>query len=238
MMRRKYEICTVAGIGVHAHWTLYAMLLGVFVWLVWQSISLSTALAGITLACALFGCVVLHEIGHALAARAYGIGTLDITVYPIGGIARLVRMPEEPRQEFVIAIAGPAVNLAIAATLLVALLFANRPLAPRFFIGNEANVLGSLMWLNLALVVFNMLPAFPMDGGRVLRAGLATRMSYPLATRIASYVGQAMAIAFAVAAVFPVPFFRGFNPVLLFIAWFVFTAARQESEHVLRRFET
>ena len=146
-------------------------------------------------------------------------------------------MPKQPRQEFLIAIAGPAVNLVIAAVLFVVLLGAGQSLAPDAFILGEPNVLGSLMWMNVALVVFNMLPAFPMDGGRVLRASLASRMSYRSATRIASYVGPGMAGLFAVAAIFPVPLFPDFNPILLFIALFVFTAARQEAAYVFRGVE-
>lgn len=234
MMKSNIQFGRVAGIGIYAHWTLLVMLLGVFAWFLWESISVSIALAGLILTSALFGCVVLHELGHALMARQFGIRTLDITIYPIGGVARLEAMPKQPRQEFLIAIAGPAVNLVIAVVLFVVLLGAGQSLAPDAFIHGEPNVLGSLMWMNVALVVFNMLPAFPMDGGRVLRASLASRMSYRSATRIASYVGQGMAGLFAVAAIFPVPLFPDFNPILLFIALFVFTAARQEAAYVLR----
>lgn len=233
MMRNKIQLGRVAGIGIYAHWTLLVLLIGVFAWFLWKSHSVSIVLAGLLLTSALFGCVVLHELGHALMARRFGIRTLDITIYPIGGVARLEAMPKQPRQEFLIAIAGPAVNLAIAVALFIALLGAGRSIAPDAFIHGEPNVLGSLMWMNVALVVFNMLPAFPMDGGRVLRASLASRMSYRSATRIASYIGQGMAGLFAVAAIFPVPLFPEFNPILLFIALFVFTAARQEATYVL-----
>ena len=233
-MNKKFVIGTFSGIGIYAHWTLLVMLAGIFGWFLWQSFSLTIALAGLLLVSTLFGCVILHELGHALTAKHFGISTLDITMYPIGGVARLEGMPKEPRHELLIAIAGPAVNLAIAAVLFVVLIATGRSIAPLFFIANEPNVLGSLMWMNLALVGFNMLPAFPMDGGRVLRAGLATKISYKNATRIASYVGQGMAVLFAIVAVFPIPFFTTFNPVLLFIALFVFTAARQEAAYVLQ----
>ena len=175
--------------------------------------------------------MILHELGHALTAKHFGIDTLDITMYPIGGVARLEGIPREPRQELLIAIAGPAVNLAIAATLFVVNIATGRPLTPIPFVENDPNVLGMLMWMNLALVGFNMLPAFPMDGGRVLRAGLASKLSYKNATRIASYVGQGMACLFGIFAVW------SFNPVLFFIGIFVFLAARQEAEVILQEEE-
>ena len=237
-MNKKFVIGTFTGIGIYAHWTLLAMLAGIFGWFLWVSFSLTTALAVLLLVSTLFGCVILHELGHALTAKHFGIKTLDITMYPIGGVARLEGMPKEPRHELLIAIAGPAVNLAIAAVLFIVLIATGRSPAPFFFIENEPNVLGTLMWMNLALVGFNMLPAFPMDGGRVLRAGLATKISYKNATRIAAYIGQGMAVLFAIVAVFPIPFFTTFNPVLLFIAFFVFTAARQEAAYVLQEQES
>ena len=237
-MKKSFKIGTFTGTGIYAHWTLLVMLGGIFAWFLWVSFSLTTALAVLTLVSTLFGCVILHELGHSITAKHFGINTVDITMYPIGGVARLEGMPKEPRHELLIAIAGPAVNLGIAAVLFIVLLATGRSIMPSFFIENEPNVLGSLMWMNLALVGFNMLPAFPMDGGRVLRAGLATKISYKNATRIAAYVGQGMAVLFAIVAVFPIPFFTTFNPVLLFIALFVFTAARQEAAYVLQEQES
>lgn len=236
-MNKTFKIGTFTGIGIYAHWTLLLMFAALFGYFLWVSFSVSTAFAVLILVATLFGCVILHELGHALTAKHFGINTLDITMYPIGGVARLESMPREPRQELLIAIAGPAVNLGIAAALFVINIVTGRPLLPSFFVEAEPNVLGSLMWMNLALVGFNMLPAFPMDGGRVLRAGLATKISYRNATRIAAYVGQGMAVLFAVVAIFPIPFFTTFNPILLFIALFVFTAARQEAAYVLQEQE-
>ncbi len=233
-MNKKFTIGTFSGIGIYAHWTLLVMLAGIFGWFLWTSFSLTTALAVVVIVSALFGCVILHELGHALTARHFNISTLDITMYPIGGVARLEGIPREPRQELLIAIAGPAVNLAIAVVLFVVILATGGTLMPAPFVETDPNVLGLLMWMNLALVGFNMLPAFPMDGGRVLRAGLASKISYKNATRIAAYVGQGMAVLFAFAAL---PIFGGFNPILLFIAIFVFTAARQEAAYVLQEQE-
>ena len=233
-MKNAFKLGSFTGIGIYVHWTMSLLLGGVFVFYLYQGASVGGALAGLVVVGVLFGCVILHELGHALTAKHFGIPTLDITMYPIGGVARLESMPKEPRQELLIAIAGPAVNLAIAAVLFVVVIATGQSLALSFYVESEPNVLGMLMWMNLILVGFNMLPAFPMDGGRVLRAGLATKLSYKNATRIAAYVGQGMAILFGIVAVFPVPFFTSFNPVLLFVGIFVFLAARQEAQMVLQ----
>jgi Zn-dependent protease len=138
-----------------------------------------------------FGCVVLHELGHALMARQYGIETADITLYPIGGVARLDRMPRGGGPELLIALAGPAVNLVIAAMLWAGLTIFGPWL--------DENLLGSLMaemlWINVGLLVFNMLPVFPMDGGRVLRAGLSGWLGRGRATEVAAAIGQVVAVA-------------------------------------------
>jgi len=179
----------------------------------------------------LFLCVVLHEFGHAFAAKAFGINTPDITLLPIGGVARLERMPEEPVQELIIAVAGPLVNVAIALGLFVAGGF--------HALLNPSNVEGGglvaqLLTINIMLVLFNLLPAFPMDGGRVLRALLATRLSYARATQVAANVGQGFAFIFGFIGLL-------WNPFLLFIALFVYIGASQEAalaqmKDVSRRF--
>src|SRR5438067_3018983 len=164
----------------------------------------------------LFLCVVLHEFGHAFAAKAFGINTPDITLLPIGGVARLERMPEGAVQELIIAAAGPTVNLIIAFCLfLTGGSFVYPPTT-----GSSLNDI--LLTINVTLLLFNLLPAFPMDGGRVLRALLATRLSYARATQIAASIGQACAFVFGFLGLFS-------NPFLLFIALFVYIGASQEA---------
>ena len=229
-MKQTLELGTVLGVRVRVHWTLLILLLGLFAWLLWHGQPLGVALRGLWLTVLLFGCVVLHELGHALAAMSFNVRTIDVTLYPVGGIARLEHMPRDPKQELIIAAAGPAVNLAIALVLAGVALFGSAAVLGRPSLSGPLN--STLMWMNLALVVFNLIPAFPMDGGRVFRAVLAMRLAYSTATRIAVWTAQVLALVFALVAVLSVPGSRGFNPVLLLVAAFVFFAAREEMAHV------
>jgi Zn-dependent protease/CBS domain-containing protein len=231
-MRWSWRIARLAGIDVFLHWTFLILL----VWLVVAHATAGASAAeiaeGVGLVLAVFACVVFHELGHALTARRYGIQTRDITLLPIGGVARLERIPEEPRQELLIAVAGPAVNVAIAAILFGLISVIDR--VGRIYEIDPENLTGTsflvnLLWFNVAMVLFNLLPAFPMDGGRVLRALLATRMSRVRATHIASVVGQGMAILFGAAGIL-LP-----NWVLLFIAIFVYLGAAAEAQAVEMR---
>lgn len=214
----KWKLGTLAGIGVYLHWSF---------WLLpaWILMSAGGGLAGavglVLFVFAIFGCVVLHELGHALMARHYGIGTRDITLYPIGGVASLERMPRRPSQELAIALAGPAVNVVIAGVLFGILLVAGIGTQGLVFNVAGGSILLNLLAVNVALVVFNMLPAFPMDGGRVLRAFLAMRVPYLRATEIAVRVGQGVAIVLAVIGMRT-------GGTMLFIALFIFLAARAE----------
>jgi Zn-dependent protease len=223
-------ILRVAGIQLRIHIT-FLLLIG------WLAIGYyaeggSAAAAGrVAFILLLFLCVVLHEFGHALAAKSFGINTPDITLLPIGGVARLERMPEEPKQELIIALAGPAVNVVIAVGLMIAIDW-HRAAASSII---EASALpAKLLAINVMLLLFNLLPAFPMDGGRVLRALLATRMSYARATQIAASIGQGCAFVFGFIGLL-------WNPFLLFIALFVYIGASQEAalaqmKDVSRRF--
>jgi len=217
-----FHLARIAGIDVRIHAT-FLLLLVWFGFVYYAEGGHAALFAGLSFLILLFLCVILHEFGHALAARAYGINTPDITLLPIGGIARLERMPEKPWQELVVALAGPAVNVVIAFGLYVVIgrLFGLGDLLPMAEGGG--NLLTQLLAINVILVVFNLLPAFPMDGGRVLRAVLAMRMKHARATRIAAVVGQVVAVLFGLFG------FLGGNPFLLFIAVFVFFGARAEA---------
>lgn len=218
-MKWSVRVGTVYGVTIYLHFTFILLFcfLGIVVWhstgqlgaVVWRSVFVV----------AVFGCVLLHELGHALMASRFGIRTSDITLLPIGGIARLERMPEKPSQEFWVALAGPTVNLVIAALMQVWwVLTGERGLN---FIDGEA--WQHLIAINMFLAVFNLLPAFPMDGGRILRAMLAaTRIGRRRATAIAANLGQVMAILLGIVGFY-------YNPFLIFIAIFVFLGAQAEA---------
>jgi Zn-dependent protease len=189
------------GIDLYIHGTFWLLPLFVLFGDLSAGGSLAAAGGEIIFVFAVFGCVVLHEAGHALAARGFGVRTRDITLYPVGGIASLERMPEKPAQEIAITLAGPAVNFAIAGLLFTGL-FASSILWPTSypFAGAEtlADFTAKLMWANVVLGVFNLLPCFPMDGGRVLRALLALGTTRVRATQIAVGVGTVVAGGFVV----------------------------------------
>jgi len=223
-MKKSFQIGTAAGIPLFLHWTFllipaYIVLSGTL-----MGRPAFGVLADLTLVTMIFACVVLHELGHALAARRFGVQTKDIILMPIGGVARLERMPKRPQEELIVALAGPAVNVVIAAVLLlitVPFIGLSGLVNPTSL---STNLVGKAIAVNLAMIVFNMLPAFPMDGGRVLRAILSSRIGHLKATRIAAKVGQTMAVLFGLAGLFVFN-----NPMLLFIAGFVYLGAAQEA---------
>ena len=192
----------------------------------WVQGGAGAALEGVVFIVLLFLCVLLHEFGHVFAARRYGVQTPEITLLPIGGVARLERIPEEPLQELIVALAGPAVNLVIAAVLFLAL---GGFLPGTTEVENAGvSVLARLASVNIFLALFNLVPAFPMDGGRVLRALLAYRLGYARATEIAASVGQIVAFVLGILGLF-------YSPILVFIAIFVYLGAASEAGAVQMR---
>lgn len=227
-MRWAWRIATVAGIPVYLHGTFLVLLAFLFLSDWFDGRSVTAALGGLFFVVAVFVTIVLHEFGHALVARRYGIKTRDITLLPIGGVARLERMPSIPRQELWVALAGPAVNvvIAVATYVLDRVLFAAVPLAG--LEPGQGATLDRFFAVNVWLVIFNLIPAFPMDGGRALRALLAERYDYARATDIAATLGQGLALLLGFVGLFS-------NPFLVFIALFVWMGATTEASAVTMR---
>ena len=224
-MRWSLKIAKLAGIDIFIHFTFFILVTWV-AFIQWKlNGSIGAAFSGVVFILAVFACVVLHELGHALAARKYGIRTQDIILLPIGGVARLEKMPDRPIQELWVALAGPAVNVVIVALLAVYLWITNTLTPDNQLMMTTAAFVERIMGVNIFLILFNMIPAFPMDGGRVLRALLATRLAYIRATRISANLGQSIALLFGVIGLF-------YNPILLFIAFFVWMGAAQETRMV------
>ena len=221
-MKWSWKLIRIAGIDVYVHATFFILIvwIGLSYWQMEES--LTAVIQGIGFVLALFTCVVLHEFGHALTARRYGIHTRHITLLPIGGIAALERMPEDPKQEIAVALAGPAVNFAIAFGLWLWLLVSNELVPVDQLSLTGGPFLERLMLLNVVLAVFNLLPAFPMDGGRVLRAVLAMRMEHAEATRQAAGIGQGLALWLGFMGLF-------YNPFLIIIALFIWIGAAAEA---------
>lgn len=224
-MKWQWKLGTFAGIDVFVHATFLLIVgwYGLTYWL--ENRTIAAVIEGVAFILLLFLAVTLHEYGHALTARRYGIKTRDITLYPIGGVARLERMPDKPIQELWVALAGPAVNVVIALGLFVWLVLTNALVPVNQLTLTGGSFLERLMLVNVSLVLFNLIPAFPMDGGRVLRAILAMNMDYVRATQIAATVGQGLAFVLGFWGLFN-------NPFLLFIAFFVWMGAAQEASMV------
>ncbi len=227
-MKWSIKLGRIAGIDVYVHATFLALMAFVVGSYLMAGEPVAEAVEGTAFLLAVFGCVLVHEYGHALTARRFGIRTRDITLLPIGGVARLERMPDRPAQELWVALAGPAVNVVIASGLAVWILFTHAVGLAGLWeeIGESFAV--RLLLVNVTLVLFNLIPAFPMDGGRVLRALLAMRMEYARATRIAARLGQVIACVFAFFGLLGIAGGMG-NPMLLFIALFVWVGANQEA---------
>ena len=223
-MKGSLNLGKIAGIKLRIHWTFLILI----VWVSWMHANMGYNFQEILMVLAfvmtIFVCIVLHELGHALVARKYNIDTKDITLLPIGGLARLEKMPDEPVQEFWIAIAGPLVNGVIAGLLSI-VIGVTGTIPAEILEGKitSNNFLFHLMSVNIFLIVFNLIPAFPMDGGRIFRALLSLRINRIKATRIASSLAQVIAILFIFLGLFS-------NPFLILIGIVVYLGAQMETQ--------
>lgn len=232
-MKGVLKLGSVSGIKIEVHWTFTLLLIWVAFLEIQEGANLTRILLSEALIVVLFLCVVLHELGHALTAKKFKINTQKIMLLPIGGVATLEKMPEKPEQELLVALAGPAVNVVIA--ILLAMII---PVKSYFnydavvveevlYQPTLQNFLFYLFIANVMLVVFNLIPAFPMDGGRVLRALLTFKLGRVEATKIAAGIGQGLAVLFFILGLF-------FNPFLILIAFFIFFGAYGENQMVKR----
>lgn len=226
-MKWSLYIGKISGIKIFIHWTFLVLVGWIFIMHSQAGHGISAGLWGVLFILSLFACVILHELGHALTAKRFKIKTRDITLYPIGGVASLESMPEKPGQELLVALAGPAVNVVIAAVLWIYLnSYGQMPEMATFKTVEHMQSFPfavNLLAANIALAVFNLIPAFPTDGGRVLRAILAFNMDRIKATRIAAGIGQFLAMVFV---------FFGFyyNFWLVFIGLFIYLGAGGEAK--------
>lgn len=221
-MKWSWKLMRIAGIDVFVHATFFLLILWVAInyWQIGHSVS--AVISGVVFILALFVCVVLHEFGHAMMARHFGFETRHITLLPIGGVASFEKLPEDPKEEILVALAGPAVNVLIAGLIGLGLKIYGTPIALEQIDLTKGFSWEGLFIINITLVIFNMLPAFPMDGGRVFRGLLAFKMEHHEATRIAAKTGQAFALMLGMLGVV-------FNPFLVIIALFVWMGAASET---------
>ena len=230
-MKANLGLGSIFGIKIKIHWTFFFLI----AWIVFDELkrggSTESILFNLTFVIAVFFCVVLHELGHALTAKRFGVKTEKITLLPIGGMASFDKIPESPKQELLVVIAGPLVNVVIAILLYfivpVEELF-NQSFTDAYEVFASftfQNFLFFLFIVNVSLVLFNMIPAFPMDGGRLLRALLAMKMNRAKATQIAASIGQFIAAIFLLIGLL-------YNPFLIFIALFIFLGAYGENQMV------
>jgi Zn-dependent protease len=225
-MKGSIRLGRVAGIGIYLHWTFAILILFIVFSNYRKGYDAAQIIWAVVFVLSIFVTVLLHEMGHALAAKRYHIKTRDITLLPIGGLARLEKLPEKPSEELVVALAGPAVNVALAIITGLVIRFPETSEMNDLLSGgvNAGNFLFNFFVVNLWLAIFNLIPAFPMDGGRVLRALLSMKMQRHVATRIAARIGQLLAIGFVFAGFF-------INPFLVFIGLFIFLGAQAEADY-------
>lgn len=231
-MKGSFKLGKVAGIGIFIHWTFSLIILFIIFMNYRAGQNTTQIIWSVVFILCIFITVLLHELGHALAAKNYNIKTKDITLLPIGGLARLERIPEKPTEELIVAFAGPLVNIALA---FITALFISIPedtdkLMAALSNGvNANNFFLNFFLVNFWLAIFNLIPAFPMDGGRVLRALLSFKLPRNVATRIAARIGQFLALAFIILGFFTSPF-------LIFIGVFVIIGAQIEADYTESKF--
>lgn len=229
-MNGSFRLGSYAGIPIKVHWSFGLIFLLVAYISYQEQLDIFQSIGLVVYILVLFVIVVMHEYGHALTAKYYNIKTKDIILSPIGGLARMKSFPSSPKKELFIAVAGPLVNLIIAIIICLILLLQKHPLIPEAhpyeLFTSPNGFLQMLLWMNIVLFVFNLIPAFPMDGGRILRALLSFKLNRNLSTKIASYIGQIFAIAFVIFGIFTNHF------VLIFIGGFIFLQALQERRQV------
>lgn len=228
-MKGSWELLTIKGIKLYVHWSFPLLIIYVMVSEWWRGGGFYSGILVATLVLAVFLTVILHELGHALMARRFGCRTKDIVLLPIGGMARMERLPEKPVQEILVAVAGPLVNGIIAMAVYV-ILYIERPLPSFTGIGgiSFSTWPAHFFYANIALVLFNLLPAFPMDGGRILRGLLTFKLGQLKATRIAARIGQVIALGMIVLGFYA-------NPFLVLIGVFIILAAQVESNYYTTR---
>ena len=227
-MRWSYTLGRIRGTEIKVHLT-FLLLLAWFGWLAYREAGAAAAVDTVLFLVAFFCSILAHEFGHIFMAARFGVRTPDVILLPIGGVARLERIPDEPREELQIALAGPAVTLAIVLLLAAAAAATGQAVAPRDALSDETSILVRLLVSNLLVLLFNLIPAFPLDGGRVLRALLARRMGLVRATRIAGTVGQLFALVLGAAGVVLSA------PLTMLVAFFIFLGAGAESSAVAMR---
>jgi len=224
-MRWSFSLGRIFGIKFRIHITFLLLLLFIFISVADQN-GFNAALLATLFICAVFVCVLIHEVGHSLIARRFGKEAKSITLLPIGGVATMEEMPEKPLQEIAMAIIGPFINLAIAGILYLFVGSWNGIGAPNLFPDSSRTFFAGLITVNVILAIFNLIPAFPMDGGRVFRGILATKMDYVTATSVAVFVGQAFAMLFIFFGIF-------YNWWLAFIGVFLYIGAGGEKHQVV-----
>lgn len=229
-MKNSLYIAKISGIKIFIHWSFFILIIWIIISGILRRNNTFEILYSIAFILTIFCCVILHELGHALVAKRFHYKTKDIILLPIGGMARMDELPENPKQELLVAIAGPVVNVIIAGIVYPFIPWneiRNTPLNELLI--DENNFLFSLFFVNISLAVFNLIPAFPMDGGRVFRALLSMRMDRIKATAIAAYTGQTIAVLFFILGIL-------FNPILALIAVFIFITAQAENDQVRSKF--